>query len=224
MRTCSLAFFGVVLSASLAHASISVVSESRQVFALATATNASGTSTDGPFTVLPVSPGSLWNTSNSAGATVSRIGAGAAASAIQVSGWTITSQLDLNAQGSVSTSTNVTPTAGGISAQATARSIFDVTFSIPANTSIAFQGSSSGIGVMRLENADTQAVLHSGSGFYNAVLGPMNLRVYAAAIADNIAPVGTSFGGGYSFLLTAVPSPAAGLWIGAAALMIRRRR
>lgn len=214
-----------LLVAHAATAAITLVSESRSVSASATAVSASGTNTQGPFSASPPGPGLGWNTNNSAGASATTSGSGAAASSIQVSGWTIAGPLTLDAQGSASTSTNVTTTSGGISALASASSIFEVVFDVDAGTTLSLNCSSGGVSMVRLENLTTSQLLFSGSGFYDGTLGPARIRLYADAIAVNNAPPGGSLGGGYSLLFNATPTPAAApLLLCGGCFLARRRR
>lgn len=225
MRTLSLAPLTLLLTAQASLADVSLVSDTRSVSASAGAANTTTSSTNGPFNASPPGTGLRWDANNSALASVAITGATSGASAIQVSGWTLNGNLNLDAQGSVSTSSSVNTAAGGISAMSTASSIFDVVFDVTAGTTVHLQCSVSGVGLIRLDNLTTAQTLFTGFGFYDNTLGPARLRLYADATAINTAPPGTGLGGGYSLLFTATPSP------GAAALLLigglgtaRRRR
>lgn len=214
-----------LLIAHAVSAAVTLVSDSRSIVASASVSGTSGTSSQGPFFASPPGTGLRWETGNSvsAGAVVS--GSASSAGAFQLSGWTIAGSLMLDAQGSASTSTTVTAASGGISALASASSILDVVFDVDAGTAISLQGSSSGVGVIRLDNLTSAQNLFTGFGFYNATLGPARIRLHAEAVAINNAPPGMGLGGGYSLFFNATPTPgAAPLLFCGTCLVARRRR
>jgi hypothetical protein len=185
--------------AQAAGAQIALVSDTRRVEAFAAATGANGTQTSGPDAESRQAPAADFN--GSALASVARSGAAAGASAVQLSSIEPT---EISAQGSISLSRTVNPSAGGVSATSSGLSLVDLSFNLPEGATVFLQSAVSGLGEVVFYSPQGLE-LFSGSGIFDETLPAGRYRLLVRAeseLEDTDAE-----GGGYSLSLRAAPTP-----------------
>ncbi len=204
--------------AAPALANITLISDSREVFAFSRATNASQTREDGPDLVTRGAFGSRFDQGVNTAITV--VGAGASAAAVQLSEFF---PQEVTFQGSASASGNVST---GLSSRGEARSVVDLLVDIAGGSQVQILASTSGTGIFELRDGVTDALIFSGNGVFNRSVpaGGERLRLLARGTALVTPPPGGSDGGGYSVIFTAVPAPGSVALLGLAGVVALRRR
>jgi hypothetical protein len=202
------AALGLTSGASLAHAQLSYISESRSVSARASSSANGNTDSEGPVVVNGPSFGALWDSGNSALASTSVPRATAGASSTQLSSF---SPREVRAQGSVSSTAIISSTAssGAISTQTESLCVF--LFLLPANQRLEVIASQSGSGTVTLTNINTSQTLFSGSGvqtlqYASDAVIRFEGRAFAM-LASTTIPTTTSGGGSYSVILNNLDAP-----------------
>jgi len=179
---------------------IHLTQDTRLISASASASNAGGTVNSGPTVKTPAAFGAAFN--DSALANAVRIGASAGASVTQISE---IGSGSITGQGSFSTSTLVTT---GLNASASVSNVLELAFRLDGGATWEMQGSSIEGAGFRLIAPDGSILLQdlgfaSGvadtSGWYRIIAGGSGT---ASQPGDD-----ATFGGAYSFVFTAVPTP-----------------
>ncbi len=204
--------------AAPALANITLISDSREVFAFSRATNATQTREDGPDLITRPIFGGRFEQGVTTAITVT--GAGASASAVQFSDFF---QTTIQVQGSASASANVST---GVSSRGESRSTVDLLFDVAGGSTIQILASTSGTGIFELRDGLTDAVIFSGSGIFNRSVGAggERLRLLARGTALVTPPPNGSEGGGYSVSFSAIPAPGTAALLGLAGVVMVRRR
>lgn len=218
MRVSGLGAAVICGCASSALGQIHLTLDSRYVSAAATASNASGTANSGPSVKAPAAFGAAFDDNAQAG--VARIGASAAASTSQISEILAGR---ITGQGSFSASALVTT---GLSATASVANVLDLAFRLDAGTTWEMQGSTSGAAEFRLIGPDGTVLLQNLGVASGTVTTTGIYRIVAGGTGEASRPLGESgYGGGYSFIFTAVPTPGTvGVMVGMLMVAGRRRR